>query len=98
MTVGRERRYVLDSNLSIRTFRAETDRNALDDFPQAFAPFCVLPTIVTQTLLAGVRTPAEARVLAKHPVRVFAPAAEWQLMASHKASNPWLTYRRGGNG
>jgi predicted nucleic acid-binding protein len=83
MTGRRERRYAIDSNLFIRAFRTDPDRKALDDFLQAFAPFCVLPAIVAQELLAGVRTPAEARLLDKHLIgrfarrnRLLAPSAD----------------------
>jgi predicted nucleic acid-binding protein len=85
MTVRRERRYAIDSNLFIRAFRTDADRKALDDFLQAFAPFCVLPAIVAQELLAGVRTATEARLLDRYLVgrfarrnRLLAPsAASW---------------------
>lgn len=83
MTVRRERRYAIDSNLFIRAFRTDADRQVLDGFLQAFAPFCVLPAIVAQELLAGVRTVAEARLLDKHLIgrfarrnRLLAPSAE----------------------
>ncbi len=65
MTVRRERRYAVDTNLFIRGYRTEADREALEAFLQAFAPFCVLPAIVAQELLAGVRSIAEVRLLEK---------------------------------
>ena len=83
MIARRERRYAIDSNLFIRAFRTDADRKALDDFLQAFAPFCVLPAIVAQELLAGVRTAAEARLLDSQLLarfarrnRVLAPSAD----------------------
>ena len=85
MSGGRERRYAVDTNLFIRGYRAEPDRLALEAFLQAFAPFCYLPAIVAQELLAGVRTAAEERALDRHLLsrferrgRLLAPsAAAW---------------------
>lgn len=85
MTVARERRYAVDSNLFIRAYRTEADRAALEAFLQAFAPFCYLPAVVAQELLAGVRTAAEERALHRHLIgrferrgRLLAPsAASW---------------------
>ncbi len=68
----RERRYAVDTNLFIRGYRSEVDREALEAFLRTFAPFCVLPAIVAQELLAGVRSIAEARLLEKHLVVRFA--------------------------
>lgn len=82
MTARRERRYAVDTNLFIRAYRAEADRAALERFLQAFAPFCYLPAIVGQELLAGVRSAAEERALHRHLIalyerrgRVIAPSA-----------------------
>lgn len=86
MTVRRERRYAIDSNLFIRAFRTDADRKALDDFLLAFTPFCVLPAIVAQELLAGVRTAAEARLLDKHLIGRF--ARRHRLLSPSAAS--WL--------
>lgn len=62
------------------------DRDALEAFRQAFAPFCVLPAIVAQELLAGVRSLAEVRRLEKQLVsrfarrgRLLAPSADGWL-------------------
>ncbi len=85
MTSVRERRYAVDTNLFIRGYRTEADRGALEAFLQAFAPFCYLPAIVAQELLAGVRTAAEERALDRHLIgrferrgRLLAPsAAAW---------------------
>ncbi len=82
----RERRYAVDTNLFIRGYRTDVDRDALEAFLQAFAPFCVLPAIVAQELLAGVRSLAEVRRLDKQLVsrfarrgRLLAPSAEGWL-------------------
>lgn len=82
----RERRYAVDTNLFIRGYRTDVDREALEAFLQAFAPFCVLPAIVAQELLAGVRSLAEARMLDKQLLsqfarrgRLLAPSAEGWL-------------------
>ncbi len=72
MTVRRERRYAVDTNLFIRAYREADDRAALERFLQAFAPFCYLPAIVAQELLAGVRTVAEERAVQRHLVDLFA--------------------------
>lgn len=72
MTARRERRYAVDTNLFIRGYRSEVDRKALDAFLRVFAPFCVLPAIVAQELLAGVRSRGEARLLEKNLLTPFA--------------------------
>jgi predicted nucleic acid-binding protein len=72
MTVRRERRYAIDTNLFIQGYRTEGDREVLEAFLQAFAPFCVLPAIVAHELVAGVRTTEEVRQLEKHLVARFA--------------------------
>jgi predicted nucleic acid-binding protein len=72
MTVRRERRYAIDTNLFIQAYRTASDRDALEAFLQSFAPFCVLPAIVAQELLAGVRTAVEARLLEKQLLARFA--------------------------
>lgn len=71
MTSARERRYAVDTNLFIRGYRTEHDRGALEAFLQAFAPFCYLPVIVAQELLAGVRTVSEERALNRHLIGTF---------------------------
>ena len=48
MTARRERRYATDTNLFIRAYRTEADRDALEGFLRTFAPFCVLPAVVAQ--------------------------------------------------
>lgn len=72
MIARRERRFAIDTNLFIQGYRNESDRDALEGFLRAFAPFCVLPVIVAQELIAGVLTSAEARLLDKHLVSRFA--------------------------
>lgn len=83
MTARRERRYAIDTNLFIQAYRSEPHREALEGFLRAFAPFCVLPAIVAQELLAGVPTEAEERLLEKQLIarfarrgRLLAPSAE----------------------
>ncbi len=71
MTGGRERRYAVDTNLFIRAYRTEADNAALELFLQAFAPFCHLPAVVAQELIAGVRTEAEQRSLDRHLISRF---------------------------
>lgn len=63
MIARRERRFAIDTNLFIQGYRNESDRDALEGFLRAFAPFCVLPVIVAQELIAGVLTSAGARLL-----------------------------------
>lgn len=85
MTVRRERRYALDTNLYIRGFRDETARLELESFLQAFAPFCYFPAIVAQELIAGVKGAVEEKQLDRHLIsrferrgRVLAPStAAW---------------------
>ncbi len=71
MSSGRERHYALDTNLFIDAYRNEADRVALESFLQAFAPFCYLPVIVAQELLAGMRSAADERKLDRHLIGVF---------------------------
>jgi predicted nucleic acid-binding protein len=59
---GRERRYVLDTNIFIHAARDEQFNQALARFHAAFAPFELLSAVVVQELMAGVRGSA-ARTL-----------------------------------
>jgi predicted nucleic acid-binding protein len=86
VTARRERRYAVDTNLFIRGYRSETDRDALESFLNAFAPFCVLPAIVAQELLAGVRSVGEIRMLEKHLLSRF--ASRGRLLAP--SADGWL--------
>ena len=71
MSTGRERHYALDTNLFINAYRNDADRVALESFLQLFAPFCYLPVIVAQELLAGVRSAADQRLLDRHLIGIF---------------------------
>ena len=62
----RERRYVLDTNLFIRSFREPDANRALEVFHRLFAPFEYMCAVVAQELRAGVRTPADRRRLERH--------------------------------
>jgi predicted nucleic acid-binding protein len=67
---GRERRYVLDTNVFIRAARDAGWREQLVRFHAAFAPFEWLAAVVAQELLAGVRGSA-ARTLERAVLEPF---------------------------
>lgn len=66
-----ERKYVLDTNLFIRAFRDPAANAALQRFHQLFAPFEYLSAIVAQELRAGVRSPADRRMLERHVLGLY---------------------------
>ena len=68
---GRERKYVLDSNLFIRGFREPEANRALQDFHRLFAPFEYLSAVVAQELRAGARTLAARRLLERHVLGLY---------------------------
>jgi predicted nucleic acid-binding protein len=90
VTAARERRYAVDTNLFIRGYRTEADREALESFLHAFAPFCYLPAIVAQELLAGVRSLAEERALDRHLISLF----ERRNRLIAPSASGWLTSGR----
>lgn len=71
MSTARERRYAIDTNLYINGFRNAADRDALEGFVRAFAPFCFLPAVVAQELISGVRTKTEERALERHLINQY---------------------------
>ena len=83
MSLAAERKYVLDTNLFIRSFREEAANAELQHFHQLFAPFEYLSTVVAQELRAGARSPAARRQLERHVLdpysrrgRVVTPSAQ----------------------
>ena len=86
MSRAAERKYVLDTNLFIRAFRAPAANTALQRFHQLFAPFEYLSAVVAQELRAGARSPADWRALERHVLdlyiqrgRMVTPTAQaWQ--------------------
>lgn len=82
---GKERKYSLDTNLFIRSFRNEADNSAIQRFHRVFGPFEYLSSIVAHELRAGVTNPRARRMLERHILqpferrgRIFTPsAAAW---------------------
>ncbi len=82
----RERKYALDTNLFVQSFRMIEAKEALERFHRVFGPFEYLSAIVVQELRAGVQSPVAARGLERYIVRpfarvgrIFAPSiAAWQ--------------------
>jgi predicted nucleic acid-binding protein len=68
---GRERKYVLDTNLFIRAFREPGANAELIRFHAAFAPFEYLSVVVAHELRAGVRRPADRSRLEREVFGVF---------------------------
>ena len=81
----RERKYSLDTNLFIRSFRSDTENAAIQRFHRVFGPFEYLSSVVAHELRAGTTTPKARRMLARHILqpferrgRIFTPsAAAW---------------------
>lgn len=81
-----ERKYALDTNVFIRSFRTATANQALQRFHRALAPFEHLSAIVAHELRAGAQDQPARRALQRHLItpfvrrdRLFAPTADaWQ--------------------
>ena len=67
----RERKYTLDTQLFINSFRNAAANEAIQRFHRAFAPFEYLSAIVIQELRAGATTAEAVRDLDRYIVRPF---------------------------
>ena len=67
----REKKYTLDTQLFINSFRNPKANEAIQRFHRAFAPFEYLSAIVIQELRAGATTAAAVRDLDRYIVRPF---------------------------
>ncbi len=90
----RERKYALDTNLFIESFRQPRAKEAIQRFHRALGPFEYLCAIVAHELRAGALTRPALRDLERHIIRpfarrgrVFAPtAAAWERAGDVLAS------------
>jgi predicted nucleic acid-binding protein len=90
----RERKYALDINLFIESFRRPKAKEAIQRFHRAFGPFEFLCAVVAHELRAGVTTPQALRDLERYVLRpfakrrrVFAPSvAAWERAGDVLAS------------
>lgn len=71
-TPRRERKYALDTNLFVRSFRVAAATEAIQRFHRAFGPFEYLSAIVVQELRAGATSRPATRALDQHIIRPFA--------------------------
>jgi predicted nucleic acid-binding protein len=76
-------KYALDTNIFIDSFRNERAASELLAFLERALPFTFMSAVVMQELVAGARTPAQARALERlvfgpfeRRDRVFAPSAD----------------------
>ena len=82
----RDRKYALDTNVFIRSFRDKSENDAIQRFHRVFGPFEYMSSIVAQELRAGVSNARARRSLERHVLdpfrrrgRVFTPsAAAWE--------------------
>ena len=82
----RDRKYALDTNVFIRSFRDKSENDALQRFHRVFGPFEHLSSVVVQELRAGAVNVRSRRSLERHVLdpfrrrgRVFTPsAAAWE--------------------
>ncbi len=82
----RDRKYTLDTNVFIRSFRDRSENHAIQRFHRVFGPFEYLSSVVVQELRAGVVNARAGRSLERHVLdpfrrrgRVFTPsAAAWE--------------------
>jgi predicted nucleic acid-binding protein len=83
---GGERKYTLDTNVFIRSFRDDAENEAMQRFHRVFAPFEYLSSVVAHELRAGVVGPRAKRLLERHVLepfrrrgRIFTPSARaWE--------------------
>ena len=78
----RARKYTLDTNIFIRSFRDDAENAALQRFHRVFGPFEYLNSVVVQELRAGVVNSRARRLLERHVLqpfrrrdRIFTPSA-----------------------
>jgi predicted nucleic acid-binding protein len=78
----RDRRYTLDTNVFIRSFRDKSENEAIQRFHRVFGPFEYLSSVVVQELRAGIVNAKARRSLERHVLdpfrrrgRVFTPSA-----------------------
>ncbi len=69
--MGSPRKYTLDTNLFIRSFREPSANAELIQFHSAFTPFEYLHSAVVQELRAGVRPGRSLRLLEKNVLEPF---------------------------
>ena len=82
----RDRKYALDTNVFIRSFRDKSENEAIQRFHRVFGPFEYLSSIVVLELRAGVVNAKARRSLERHVLdpfrrrgRIFTPsAAAWE--------------------
>ena len=79
---NRERKYTLDTNVFIESFRDSTKTEAIQRFHRVFGPFEFLSSVVIHELRAGAQDRKARRALERHIVgpfdrrgRVFTPTA-----------------------
>lgn len=80
------RKYALDTNVFIRSFRDDARFDELERFRTAYAPFEYLSAVVVAELRSGARATQDARLLERRVLapferrkRVFAPTyASWK--------------------
>lgn len=78
----RARKYTLDTNLFIGSFRDDAENAAIQRFHRVLGPFEYLSSVVVQELRAGVVSPRAGRSLERHVLqpfrrreRIFTPSA-----------------------
>ena len=82
----RDRKYTLDTNVFIRSFRDKSENDAIQRFHRVFGPFEYLSSVVVQELRAGVVHARARRSLERHVLdpfrrrgRIITPsAAAWE--------------------
>lgn len=82
----RDRKYTLDTNVFIRSFRDRSENDAIQRFHRVFGPFEYLSSVVVQELRAGVVNAGARRSLERHVLdpfrrrgRLFTPSASaWE--------------------
>jgi len=82
----RDRKYALDTNVFIRSFRDKSENDAIQRFHRVFAPFEHLSSVVVHELRAGVVSVRARRLLERHVLdpfrrrgRIFTPSAKaWE--------------------
>ena len=71
MSPRRTPKYVVDTQLFINAFRQSDAAEALERFHHGYAPFEYLSVVVAQELRAGVRRPADLKLLERYLLSVF---------------------------
>jgi predicted nucleic acid-binding protein len=90
----RDRKYSLDTNVFIRSFRDKSENDAIQRFHHVFGPFEYLSSVVAHELRAGVASVRARRSLERHVLdpfrrrgRIFTPsAAAWEQAGDVLAS------------